>query len=239
MERMSRRRSRSRSRTSSHARAGDELMIPIYDPDEDDPTIERWTKKVDVLAGRYRWSGDTIMRLIATRLKGHARRWYDARQDVSATWHETRDALKKQFHVAISINERLETVCAYKAWPGQKLGDYCFRKLEKLRKLEYKIRDEDQIDVVIGGIPDTGIARDIRSAKIKDVEELYLFMRRMGNMPSQNGRRRTTPEPSQQDQPSSSIAATSRKEDRNENRTKTSCYNCRRVGHRARDCKEP
>ena len=74
LEKVSRRRSRSRSRTSSHARAGDELMIPVYDPEEDDPTIERWINRVDVLAARYRWNDDTIMRLIVTRLKGHARR---------------------------------------------------------------------------------------------------------------------------------------------------------------------
>lgn len=51
---------------------GDEQMLPIYDPAKEDLVIERWIEHVDELAEQYGWDDRSIMRMISSRLKGHA-----------------------------------------------------------------------------------------------------------------------------------------------------------------------
>lgn len=58
---------------------GDELMIPLFDPEKDNLVIDKWIEHVDELAAQYEWDEKAIMRLIPSRLKGHARLWYDTR----------------------------------------------------------------------------------------------------------------------------------------------------------------
>lgn len=75
---------------SSCIHRGDELMIPPFDPTKDDMTIEKWIQHVDELSKQYGWNDRAIMRLIPSRLKGHARQWYDTRPQLAIAWAETK-----------------------------------------------------------------------------------------------------------------------------------------------------
>lgn len=68
-------------------------MIPLFDPSRDDPVIDKWIEHVDDSAAQYDWNEKAILRLIPSRLKGHARLWYDTRQRVAITWTEAKEGI--------------------------------------------------------------------------------------------------------------------------------------------------
>lgn len=148
--------------------------MPLFDPLKDDLVIEKWIKHVDDLAEQYDWNDRSIMRLIPGRLKGHARQWYDARPRLAITWADTKDSLKQQFRKSVPFSKLFREAAIYGSTPGQALGDYCFQKLSKMRKLDINIPDRYLIDAVIGGITDENVARTIRSAQHRNANELYI-----------------------------------------------------------------
>jgi hypothetical protein len=140
-------------------------LIPIFDPARDDARIEHWVERVDSLAERYRWDDDTIIRMIARRLKGNARQWYDEQTRYDATWAHIRNGFVAQFRKSVPFSKLLKEAANYETTAGQTLGDYCFQKLSKLRALQLQIPEECLVDSVIGGITDPNIARTVKLLK--------------------------------------------------------------------------
>lgn len=91
---------------------------------------------------------------------------------------------KAQFLKTVPFNRLFKEAASYEARPGQNLGDYCFQKPCKLRKLDIDIPDKYQANMVTGGIPDDAVARTVSSAKHYDPNALYAFMSTLGDMPS-------------------------------------------------------
>ena len=60
-------------------------MILPFDPARDDVMLEKWIQHMEELAQQYGWNDRAIMRFIPTRLKGHAKLWYDTRPEVVIT----------------------------------------------------------------------------------------------------------------------------------------------------------
>ncbi|CAK9804619.1 hypothetical protein ANTQUA_LOCUS8955 [Anthophora quadrimaculata] len=165
------------------------------------------------------------MRLIASRLRGHARQWYDTRTEFATTWAETKVFLVAQFRRTMPFSRLLREADLYEAKPGQQLGDYCFQKLNLIRRLNIGLSDEKTIDMVIFGVPDEPLARTIRSAKHTDPNDLYAYMCTMGNMPGKE----KTKEPEIR----TGIAKTVE-----ESRGRVSCFSCGKSGHVARECRK-
>ncbi|XP_029054694.2 uncharacterized protein LOC114881970 [Osmia bicornis bicornis] len=149
----------------TNVRQGDEQMIPLFDPSKDDLVVEKWMERVDGLAEQFDWDDRSILRLIASRLRGHARQWYDTGLQVTTTWTETKAGMIQQFRKSVPFLKLFKEAALYKASPGQSLRDYCFQKLNKIRNLDIVIREEYQIDMVIDGIKDDNIARTARAAR--------------------------------------------------------------------------
>ncbi|KAK2577918.1 hypothetical protein KPH14_011863 [Odynerus spinipes] len=161
-------------------------MIPIFDPAQDDITAERWVEHVDELSRQYEWDERSILRLIAGRLRGHARTWYETIRQVTATWTETKESFIQLFRKSVPFDKLCKEAAIYEAIPGQSLGDYCFQKLNKIRLLNINLPDNYIIDLIIGGIKDANIARTIRSAQHTDANSLYSFMNNMGTIPTRS-----------------------------------------------------
>lgn len=195
----------------------------------------------------------TSERLILGRLKGHARQWYDTRPRVAVTWQETKEALKQQFRKSVPFSKLFKEAALYESYPGQALGDYCFQKLSKMRKLDIEIPDKYLIDAVIDGITDENVARTIRSAQHRNANELYAYMTTLENFPSKNERKTTLNiRNDRKDRALKSLSANPSGAVSDENikptgdkaaadniKSKVECYNCGKSGHIARKCRMP
>lgn len=164
-------------------RPKDEYLIPIFDPSDDASNIERWTDEVDRTAEQFGWDGRAILRLIVDRMKGHAKQWYETRRQPASTWAEIKTLLIQQFSKPVPYAKMIRKAILYEATPGQNLGDYCFQKMDKLRRLETVFTDKQLIDMVIDGINHNGIARTARAAQQTQIHECYHYMTTLGKMP--------------------------------------------------------
>lgn len=176
-----------RNKPSTSATAmclSDEQAIPIFDSSKDDITVEMWVSKVNSLAEKYQWSDEYTLRIIASRVKGHARQWYYEQTNNDVSWGHMKIGMINHFRKSVPFANLLKDASNYETKPGQNLGDYCFKKLTKLRALKIKIPDEYLIDAVIGGIKDDNIARIIRSAQHQNADKLFAYLNTLGDMPT-------------------------------------------------------
>lgn len=137
------------------------------------------------------------MRLILTRLKGHAKLWYNTRPEVVITWIATKEEIMQQFRKSVPFNKLLKDAALYETSRGQALGYCCFNKLNKLRKLDLVIPDilvipEYLIDAVIGGITVASVARAVRSAQLDNASGLHVYMTSLDTSSSGSERKKET-----------------------------------------------
>lgn len=209
---------------------GEEKMIPVFDPQKADQSIEIWVRRVDELVKCYKWDDLTIIRLVTNRLVGMARRWYDSQEQLAVKWKKMKKLLVKQFTKPLPFSKLLRDAATYETQSNQNFSEYCFNKLDKLRALKIKIPEVYLVDAVIGGITDENIARSVRSSRFNNTNELYAYLSSLGNMPksfkSDGGRKASRDEEESQEQ-KATTSGTQQKQ--------VKCFNCRGP-HRAREC---
>lgn len=162
---------------------GDEKMIPVFDPSEEIITVEQWIKSVDKLAIKYDWDDCSIYRLIIPRLQEHAKHWFQWEQHNIFTWIDIKTALLQQFQKKKTFAKLLQEAINYTTEPGQDLGEYCLRKLQKIRKCQLGVPDESIIDLIIDGVRNARIAADLRAASKTTITALFNHMCSLGETP--------------------------------------------------------
>jgi hypothetical protein len=116
-------------RASFSGHSGEEKVIPIFDSQRSEQSIESWVLRVDELIQCYRWSNLTIIKLVANRLTGMARRWYDSQEQLKTNWSEMKQLMLRQFHKPLPFSKLLREAALYETRKGQDLSEYCFNKL--------------------------------------------------------------------------------------------------------------
>lgn len=230
-------------------RPGDEGLIPYFDPAKHDITVEQWIKDVDQIRTKFVWDDCTILRLIVSRLQGHAKRWYNTRHCITASWTETKAEMIKTFSRPLPFAQFLKEAVLYYARPGQDLGDYCLEKMDKWKKLNIDIPDKYLIDLVIEGIKNKNLARIIRTGNHTDVNSFYNYIQTLGLMPNRDRyyRREDVEEPQgvkkyKADWKVPSVRVYSSIKEEKENildndmGMQLKCFKCREGGHFAKQC---
>lgn len=118
-----------------------------------------------IMADTYGWDSLTTVRLIANRLCGMARRWYDSQEQLTSNWKNIKKKLIKQFSKRLPFAKLLKEAALYETHNGQDLSEYCYTKLDKLRALKLKIPELQLVDAVISGITNESIARSARASR--------------------------------------------------------------------------
>lgn len=162
----------------------DEKVIPPFDPRDDSQSVEKWVERVDELAKYYNWSETTVGKLVAGRLQGLARKWYDSQDELNPKWGKMKTLLINQFKKPVPFGMLLREASSYEAKPGQNLSEYCFYKLSKLKALKVNIPEEYLVDAVIFGIKNENIVRAARSSHFTTTNELYSYLSTIGSTPS-------------------------------------------------------
>jgi hypothetical protein len=65
--------------------------------------------------------GAVVARIVANRLRGIARRWYDSQQHLNVEWRKLKLVLVKQFRKPLPFAKLLLDAATYEATPGQDL----------------------------------------------------------------------------------------------------------------------
>lgn len=116
---------------------GDEQMIT--DPSKDELVIEKWIEHVDDLATvQLGWPSHYATNIRA--LEGTRTTIQRTAGRLVVTWVETKEFLKQHFHKSVLFSKFFKEAALYEDAPSQALGDYCFQKLNTMRKLDQETR---------------------------------------------------------------------------------------------------
>ena len=76
---------------------------------------------MDNAAKTYNWNDISVVGIIANRLRGMARRWYDSQEHLKIEWNDLKSALIEQFHKPFPFSRLLWDTANYEVSLGQEL----------------------------------------------------------------------------------------------------------------------
>lgn len=205
----------------------DAELLPKFDPGEKTSTVCGWLHKIDQLGDIYGWTEKDKMYVMQLRLRGAAREWYDQLEDYDLSWDCWKDSLSMAFPRASDFADRLEDMTTRLKRSDETMTLYYHEKIALLRRCN--IVGESAISCIIRGLP-MELRANAKAYQCNTPEKLYYgFLCALDNYkaPEVNNARTTL--------------STWRRGDANNSSTKKTnfrtCYNCRRMGHAAKDCR--
>jgi hypothetical protein len=150
-------------------------IIENFDPNCKD--VEEWLNAVDEYAFIYGWDDRTTSHLALTKLRGAAETWYRGLPTRLFTWAEWRELILKNFKQKHNLNAAIKNMMACTADRYLKVYDYHFAKLALIHKIRLPINDENQINLILGGVMDEQIKICVEASNICGVEKLGAYFK--------------------------------------------------------------
>ncbi|KAK5643311.1 hypothetical protein RI129_007156 [Pyrocoelia pectoralis] len=128
----------------------------------------------------YKWDSVTTLKVAVSRLRGHAKGWYESLSPPCFVWLHLKSKLLESFPCKLQFGKLFMEAATYVPLPNQKLSEYCFEKVSRLNRLNLAISTENIIDAVIEGISDDGVRMSAREAKFTKLGELANYLDQIG-----------------------------------------------------------
>lgn len=218
-------------RTKRRVTQADAEIIPKFRPEEKTSNVSGWVHKIDQLGDIYGWDDRDRQFIMQIRLRGSARNWYDNLEDYSMNWSEWKNELEAAFPRSLDFVDCLENMLARNKMENETMTKYFHDKMALLKKC--KIYDDAAISCVIRGLP-AEIRANAKAFRCESPQQLYSgFLSSLENYkkvetPSSTSKKSTWRR---------GDTATSSPANQQAHRLPKICYNCRRPGHEARECR--
>ncbi|XP_011873545.1 PREDICTED: uncharacterized protein LOC105565169, partial [Vollenhovia emeryi] len=194
-------------------------------------TFGNWRKQLELVRGTYNLDDNHTRILIGMRLKQKALKWFHAKSEhLEIPVAQLIDRMEKMFDyrpAKIELRRKFEK----RHWrTDEPFSDYYYDKVILASKLS--IDDDELIDCVIDGIPETPLRNQARMQRFKTKEDLMRAFEQIKLRPENKNRQGRYGERSRdktEEKPPS-------KSKEGEQRQGSKCYNCNKEGHIAKNC---
>lgn len=202
-------------------------MIPQFDPEKGDITIEKWISKIEELRIIFNWTEIVTIHHVVTNLRGLAQRWYSTLPNITMSWEGWRTKLLEAFPSQANYCTALTEMLQRQKHPHETYLKYYYEKLTLLAAV--RIVEKDAVSCIIGGIGDSHVRATAEAGGHERPEALLKFLQQI-----------ETRERHPKIRPSDRYAQNKYRPHYQKQVTHKftgQCFVCKKHGHRANDCR--
>lgn len=209
-------------------------VIPVFNPEDQGQSIDRWCDRIEELRSLYGWSDERTIYNALTKLEGLAKIWYRSLPTINFSWEEWKLKLKIAFPSRRDFCHCLREMMQRTKQRNESYITYYYEKEALLNQC--KIVGVDAVSCMIDGISDPMVQAAARAKDCVTCEALLNFLRTC---------EMSTPGTSGVSQVTYRNNKLSGKNNKNlQQRTffkakeQITCFKCQNKGHRASECRK-
>lgn len=223
----------SHSRKRRRVTTADAELVPKFYPDDASSNITGWLHKIDQLGNIYGWKSTDRQFIMQLRLRGAARSWYEDLEDYNLTWAEWKETIMTAFPRSTDYVDRLELMLARVKQESETMTKFYHAKLSLLKKCN--IDGKNAISCIIRGLP-AELRANAKAYNCETPENLYYgYLSSLENYKQVEAARTSTDKGKSTWKRGNTNAASAPVT--SQSLLPKICYQCRRPGHEARDCR--
>lgn len=197
------------------------IIIPPFDPIQDDQGAAKWCEEVDKLRNTFNWSDHECLVRAATGLTGDAKDWYSAWKPEEKNWTNFRTELAELYPAKRNLSEKLKRASLFTSVNCTGYCEYARKKISLIKSLNFNLSNAQTIELVIGDIADVHVKTAAFNSNVKTIPELLDLLdnyklEKKSFLLSSNQHKRSYPF--------------------NNKAESRVCFNCSKPGHISRDC---
>ena len=217
--------------------------IPPFNPTERRFTINQWINLLQQLGRIYGWNHTNIIYHMQARLRGPARNWYDALENLPITWKSWKKALRETFVDVNNLPTDVEKMRLRVKQKEETYEEYFFAKLQLLRPCNFT--PQQQCHYIIDGITDRVIRITANSQNFTKTNDLRQFLLTSGHAFTPKDLKNTSSKDNQNSKDKDKKQNNNNRKENADSRDtrnqskKMLCFNCNIPGHTSKFCRKP
>ncbi|XP_073820415.1 uncharacterized protein [Musca autumnalis] len=201
--------------------------IPEFEPGMMNLSVSTWIRKIEQIGELHGWNNNYKIYVMQSRLKGLAKHWFENLNDYMKTWDEWKVFLVQSFPEHQDFAEILKRLVNRKKLPDESMARYYYDKKVLIDACE--ITGRDAVSCIIDGLPNGSIQIGARAGNFLTSEDLFgHYLSTFADVCEHPTKIRKI----------EGRSITFFRETGNQEKD-IACYNCKKKGHYANQCKEP